>query len=565
MDIFTELSLIVLIATAIAAVMRLLKQPLIMGHIITGLIVGSSYVPLTHSSETTETFAKMGISILLFIVGLGLSPKVIKEVGPASLITGLGQILFTTFFGFLLALLFRYSVVEAAYIAIALTFSSTIIVLKLITDKKDTQKLYARVAIGFLLVQDIVATLILLFVSSFSSGESASIVIITTLLKGIGITALLLVFSMIVMPKLSDFFATSQEFLFLFSIGWGFGMAMLFAQIGFSIEIGALIAGVVLSVSPYAQEIGTKLKPLRDFFIIMFFVLLGSRMSLDSVWVLLPQAVIFSLFVLVGNPLIVVVLMSILGYNKKTSFLSGLTVAQISEFSMILVLLALDLGHVSPEILALVTLVGLITIAGSTYLIIYAEKIYPYVSHYIDMVQKKRPKKSTTDLISSYDVILFGCNRVGYDFLKLFKRLGPSFLVVDFDPDVVKSLQAEGVNAVFGDAEDPEFLDEINVDEAKMLISTIPTHEVNTFLVTYVRKFSEKPIMIMLSYNVDNALVLYELGASYVVLPHFVGGHFAALLSKRHGFDGKLFKKEREQHIDYLLERKRLGHMHPLR
>ncbi len=562
MEIFIELSIIIVVATVIAGLMRLFKQPLIMGHILTGLIVGPQALDLIHSLDTMETFSKIGISILLFIVGLGLSPKIIKDVGKIAVITGLGQIIFTTIFGFLLAKLFGYETLHALFIAIALTFSSTIIILKLLSDKKDSEKLYGRIAIGFLLVQDLVATIILLVISAFSNNQNATTTALLAGGKGLILTVALVFISAKILPKLSNFFAESQEFLFLFSIGWGLGMAALFNYIGFSVEIGALIAGVTLSVSPYSQEISAKLKPLRDFFIIMFFVSLGTKLVIQDVKPLLFQSFVLSLFVLIGNPLIVMALMGTSKYKRKTSFLAGLTVAQISEFSLILILLGVEYGYVTSQILSLITIVGLVTIAIATYLIMYAEKIYPHIAKYLLVFERKAPIEET-DILGSYEVILFGANRVGYDFLKLFKKLGQSFLVIDFDPEVIRGLRNEGVNCRYGDAEDADFLEDLNLGESKLVVSTIPDFETNSFLLNKVRSLSKDVIIILISYNIDEALKHYKDGATYVILPHFIGGHFAAMLATEHWLHIDTFNLERDKHINYLEERKRLGHKHP--
>jgi Kef-type K+ transport system membrane component KefB len=309
MEIFVELSIIIALATLIGGVMRLLKQPLIMGYILTGVVVGPHFLNILKDIESGEIFSLMGISILLFIVGLSLSPHVIREVGKISLITGTGQVMFTTFLGFMIAKGFGYEFIPSLYIAISLAFSSTIIILKLLSDKKDLEKLYGKIAIGFLIVQDIIATLILIGISSFTSGQDILQSALLVLIKGISAAIVLSFISYYLLPKLSDFFAKSQEYLFLFAVGWGFGLASVFKMMGFSAEIGALVAGVTLSMSPYAREISAKLKPLRDFFLIMFFILLGVNMDITSLSGMLVPALIFSTFVLVGNPIIVILLM----------------------------------------------------------------------------------------------------------------------------------------------------------------------------------------------------------------------------------------------------------------
>lgn len=561
MESFIEFSIVIALATLIGGIMRLLKQPLIMGHIVTGILVGPFFLNIFTHIEAGEVFSVMGISILLFIVGLSLSPKVIQEVGKVSLVTGIGQILFTTFFGFLIANLFGFGLIPSLYISVALTFSSTIIILKLLSDKKDLEKLYGRISIGFLLVQDVAATLILIGVSSLSTGDDIVSTALLILIKGIAITIVLSLVSFYVLPKLSTFFAASQEYLFLFAIGWGFGLAMIFSLVGFSAEIGALVAGVTLSMSPYAAEISSKLKPLRDFFIIMFFILLGVNMDLQNLAPLIIPALVFSIFVLLGNPLIVIVLMEFFGYNKKTGFLAGLTVAQISEFSLILVLMGVSLGHIDRSVLSLVTLVGLITISVSTYMILYAERLYPLIAPYIGFFKKKVVEE--TPVATSYNVILFGCNRVGYDFIEVFKKLHTKFLAVDFDPEVVAELSAKNINVKYGDAEDGEFLDDIGIEKAKAVISTIPDSETTNFLLDKVRKENPEAIIILTSHNVKHALKLYDNGADYVIVPHFIGGQFVSRLAKDAVFGLNDIQQVKHDHLDYLKTRLSLGHANP--
>src|SRR3989344_4292964 len=263
-DIFVQISALIITALAVSFIMRLLKQPLIIGYIITGILVGPFFFNILGETETLTTFSEIGISFLLFIVGLHLSPKVIKEVGKISLITGIGQIVFTSLIGFLICIALGFNWIISIYLAIALTFSSTIIIMKLLSDKDALEKLYGKISIGFLLVQDFVAIIILIVVSSFSSGLSVGSLISSTLIKGILLVAFLALSGYYILPRLNNFFAKSQEFLFLFAIAWGMGLASLFFYAGFSIEVGALIAGIILSISPYSYEIGSKLRPLRD-------------------------------------------------------------------------------------------------------------------------------------------------------------------------------------------------------------------------------------------------------------------------------------------------------------
>lgn len=564
MEIFLELAIILGITLGISAIMRLLKQPLIIGYIAAGIIASPYFLDLMSSAETISVFSQIGVTFLLFIVGLNLSPKVIKEVGKVSLVTGIGQIVFTSAIGFLISKLLGFGTTESIYIAIALTFSSTIIIMKLLSDKQDLEKLYGKISVGFLLVQDFFAIIMLMIISSMTSGISKSITLsMKTILSGLLFLAILVLITVFILPKLSRFFAKSQEFLFLFAIGWGLGLAAIFHHTGLSMEIGALVAGIALSASPYNYEISSKMRPLRDFFIILFFILLGSQMTFGNIAGYIWPAIIFSIFILIGNPLIVLILMGSMGYRKKTSFQAGFTVAQISEFSLILISLGVAVGHLSKEILSLVTVVGIITIAGSTYLIMYSDKIYPHLSRYLSIFERKNLHETSRSNNKEYKVLLFGYNRIGYDILLSLKKKKHSYLVVDYNPDTIEELTQKGINCKYGDASDDEFLNELSLTGMKMAISTVPDFEANMLLIQRIREKNKNAIIIAISHQLDEAIKLYEQGATYVIMPHFLGGHYTSRLIEAHGLDTKKFMKERTKHISYLIDRKQLGHEHP--
>ncbi|MEM3074852.1 MAG: cation:proton antiporter [Candidatus Pacearchaeota archaeon] len=561
-NIFIQLSLLILVVFLVSFVMRILKQPLIIGYIISGIIVGPFFLNFIQYDETLNTFSEIGIAFLLFIVGLHLSPKVIKEVGKISLITGIGQVVFTSFLGYFIGIMLGFTPLTSLYISIALAFSSTIIIMKLLSDKEALDKLYGKISIGFLLVQDLIAIIILLIISSFSSGTNSLSVIGYTFIKGIIIFSFLFPVSYFILPKLSSFFAKSQEFLFVFAITWGFGLASLFFYLGFSVGVGALIAGITLSISPYSFEISSKLKPLRDFFIISFFILLGSQMAFEEVTKMIFPAIIFSLFILIGNPIIVMILMGIFGYSKNTGFMSGLTVAQISEFSLIMIALGVKVGHLSNEILSFVTIIGLITIAGSTYMIIYSDKLYNLLSKYLGIFERKKMKEKQI-ISKEYKYFLLGENRIGFSIMKSFIKQKKDYLIVDFNPLRVKRLVSRGINCIYGDVSNIEFLNEIKINKANLIVSTIPEMEVNFTLLNIVRKNNKNAVIILTSRQISDTLELYRAGADYVILPHFLGGEYTAKIVEKLGEKRESYKKEREKQIKELNERLEEGHEHP--
>jgi Kef-type K+ transport system membrane component KefB len=553
-DIFLEISLVLVVATVVAGIMRLLRQPLIIGHIITGLLVGPSVFNMVQSTETAELFSHIGIALLLFIIGLGLNPQVIKEVGKVAIATGLGQILFTSVIGFGLARALGFAAVPALYIAIALTFSSTIIILKLLTDKKEQHRLYGKIATGFLLVQDVAAAIILLIVSGFTKDTALAELILRTLASSVILVGSLSLLALYVLPKLSQFFAHSQEALLLFSVGWGLGVASLCVVLGFSIEIGALAAGISLASTTYSYEISSRLRPLRDFFITLFFVVLGTRMSIDAIGTNIFPALVFSAFILIGNPLIVLFMLGRMGYTKKTSFMAGLTVAQISEFSLILILLGQQVGHLPASIMPMVTLVGIITIAACTYMVLYDDKLYKRLEPYLGWFERKKVKPEHLKP-HNFDIVMFGYKGGTRTFLNAFKKLGRSYLVVDYDPVRIERLQEEGIPCRFGDATDAEFLDELNLNSAKLVVVNLTDYASNALIIDNVRVQNPKTVVIAMTQSdkIENAQRLYEKGANYVMMPHFLGtGHLSQILSK-HGISEAPFEREKAKHQKYLL------------
>jgi Kef-type K+ transport system membrane component KefB len=569
MELFAEIALIVGITLGTALIARLLKQPLIISYIVAGILVGPYFFNLTGSFEIIETFAQMGIALLLFIVGLGLNPKVIRDVGKVSILTGVGQVLFTVTIGFAIGFALGLDWILATYFAIALTFSSTIIIMKLLYDKEETETLHGKIAIGFLIVQDLIAMFLLVIISAIPAGGNITSVLFWTLVQGIILIISILILGFKGIPKIMDFVSKSQEFLLLFSLGWCFLLAVIFQITGFGIEIGALLAGFTLAVSPYRFEISSKMSVLRDFFLVLFFISLGSQLVFGNIMNHIIPIVLFSIFILIGNPLIVMIIMGFLGYTKRVGFLAGLTVAQISEFSIILITLGIRVGHfensvlASNDILLIITAVGLITIAGSSYMITFSDKIYSIVGKYLSVFERKRKKlNDDTKQTENYDLALFGCNRLGHDILKAVEKNHSKFFVVDYDPEKIIEFERKGLEAYYGDVNDGDFLNSLPLKNTKIIVSTTPEYCANELLIRKSKRANKDAIIIVVSYHGDEAVKLYDLGATYVVIPHFLGGHFAAIMIENFGTNISKFLKERLNHIKYLEQRKKQTPQH---
>lgn len=535
-----EITIIICLASLLSILFRLLKQPTILAYILTGIIVGPFGQLQFGNPEIFRTLAELGITFLLFMVGLELKFSDLRSVGKIAVITGISQIVFTSIVGYAIAFLLGFSETPALYIAIALTFSSTVIIVKLLSDKKDLNSLYGKISVGFLLVQDFVAILLLMFLSGFSQANGTAISLADfglILFKGFLLFAVILYLSRSIFPRLTDIIARSSETLFLFSIAWAFFVSAVVssAPFGFSIEIGGFLAGLALANSSENFQIAARIRALRDFFITIFFVLLGMNMVFADINAILLPALILAAFVLVGNPIIVMVIMGLLRYRKRTSFFAGLTVAQISEFSLIVVFMGNKLGHISNEVVALVTLVGVITFALSSYMILGNNTLYRWLGRYLGIFERKdaHEEQIGKHKIFKNHVVLVGANRTGQSILDELKDSEHQVVVIDFDPDIIKKLEGQNVDSFFGDITDLEIQEVAQLVSAKLVISTVTDIDDNLFLLQALKAKNKKAKVIVVAQDQDEAKELYKAGADYVVLPHLAGGrHIAKVISQ---------------------------------
>jgi Kef-type K+ transport system membrane component KefB/Trk K+ transport system NAD-binding subunit len=525
-NIFYEITAILLVASVVGVLGLALRQPLIVSLLAAGILVGPSGTGLITSHDQIELLAHIGISLLLFVVGLKLDLHLIRTMGKVALATGLGQVIFTSIFGFFIALGLGLPVVAAVYVAVALTFSSTIIIVKLLSDKREIDSLHGRIAIGFLIVQDIVVVLVMIGLSAFGdgggSGRALWMDIAWVIGKGAAFFLAVAVAMRYVFPALLPRLARSQELLVLFSIAWAILLASLGDALGFSKEVGAFLGGVSLASTPFREAIGTRLVSLRDFLLVFFFIDLGSRLDLSMLGTQLPKALVFSLFVLIGNPIIVMAIMGYMGYRRRTGFLAGLTVAQISEFSLILGALGLSLGHINQDIMGLITLVGLVTIGVSTYMILYSGRLYQVLTPWLRPLERQNPYRETerdsAPQALAAEVILLGLGNYGGAIARKLLRRNKQVVGVDFDPEVLTSWRPS-LPVLYGDVGDPEILEHLPVDQALWVVSTVRDRDLNLGLQKSLENRNFLGKVVLTASNEDEAEDFLEAGADAVLRP----------------------------------------------
>ena len=525
-SVFAQVALILGLAATGGALAQLLRQPLIVAFIAIGILLGPSVFGIVAHSTEIELFARLGIALLLFVVGLKLDLHVIRTVGPVALASGLGQVVFTSAIGYLIALLLGMSHVTAVYVAVALTFSSTIIIVKLLSDKREVDALHGRIAVGFLIVQDIVVVLVMIGLTAFGQAEGDTNLgwaALQILLKGAAMLLAVALLMRYVLPGLLRRLAHSSELLMLFAIAWAVLGAVMGDTLGFSREVGAFLAGVSIASTPYREQVAARLVSLRDFLLLFFFIELGATLDLSMLGAQLSASAVFSLFVLIGNPLIVMIIMGYMGYRKRTGFLAGLTVAQISEFSLILAALGLSLGHLGQDTVGLITLVGLITISASTYMILYSHTLYEWLAPWLSIFERKVPHREIDSILSSgthADVLLVGLGRYGAALAANLRDQGCSLLAVDFDPTNVEQHARNGYRVHYGDAEDPEFVATLPLAQMRWVVSTVRDRAVNRLFVQSLRQQGYRGRIAVAASNQRDATILEQEGVDLVLIPY---------------------------------------------
>ncbi len=541
---FFDLGVLFIMTASLALLARLARQPLLIAYIATGLLAAPLASRLPANTDLVLLFSTLGTTLLLFLVGLELDIHRLKALGRTALAVSLGQLLLTSVLGFLLGkLVFGLPTLESLFIGAAVAFSSTIVVVRHLSLRHDLGSLHGKLSTYLLLVQDLAALIVLISLGAVS-GQHTTFGPVGILLKGLLLLLLLLELSRSTLPVLFSQLARSEELLFVTSLAWCFLIALTAKTLGFSFEIGAFLAGLSLAALPYSAHISGRIKPLRDFFVTIFFIALGIQAGLAGGHLILWHVVMLVAFALLLKPLIVLFLMGQAGYRPRVNLLTALSQSQFSEFSLLVMALGLHLGVVSANVAAEITLATILAMIGSSYLLTFDHELADVLRPLGRMLQGQR--RAVVDLASppADHWILFGCGNLGQRLLKAIRRLRGQVTVVDFDPEVIDALLEENTDAHYGDLADEEMLGEVNATHAKHIISTIRDGHDTLRLLTHLRRLHYRGTIIVTAMDPAEALEAYDHGADYVMLPILIGAEYVAdLLRDRLSGDPKSDKR----------------------
>lgn len=549
-NIFFEISAILLVGTACATVAKFFKQPMIPAYILAGVILGPAMLHVIDSGdELLETLSTFGIAFLLFLVGIELDIRKFAKSGKAAIIIGIAQMIFAVGFGYLIIRVLGFQSSAAFFLAIALGFSSTIIVVKLLSERKELDTLYAQIIIGLMLTQDFIAVMFLIFFDVFTgsaSGSALAMQILLTVVKGSFLIGLSLLAAKFILTPLFRHFARTSELLFLGAICWCLIFALLSRYLNFSIEVGALLAGVSLSFVPYSTEISYRVKSLRDFFLPIFFAVLGGHLTFSGGSDVLIPTVLLSAFVLLASPVLVIAILLWFGYRASTSFHVGVAIGQVSEFSFVVVTLGMNAGIIDKSIVSLVALIGLVTMTFSTYMIAYSDPLYARLRPFLKRFEKATATVELPPEKLKNHAVLIGYHTMGYKLRRLLEERGYYVLVIDNNPDVTDRLAKKGIPHIYGSITDTEVIEAAHIEHASVVVSTVPSATGNKALIEYMKEQNIDTRIIVTAFNIDEALGLYSTGASYVLYPTVISADYVLNVVK-----GGI-ARTRKQHIQEL-------------
>ena len=520
-----DLGFIVIVAAVFAFAGKLVRMPTIVCYILAGIVVGPTFhlVELDHS---LELISELGIALLLFLVGLELSLEKIKDLGRVAMILGSLQVLLTALSGYLLAQYMGFNGLESLFLGAAVTFSSTVVVIKLLDQKGVMQQLYARISIALFLAQDIIVIATLTLLSSFNGAESvAPMAMLRNLAQAFGGMAVLLASVLVaaryLLPRPFAWASRSPDIVFIWALCWCFVIVLLAHQFHLSVEIGAFLAGIAIAQLPIHEDLHRRLHPLMTFFIAIFLVTLGIKMDLSNLAATLPYAIGLSAFVLLVKPLIVFCILSCMRYSEYTSFQTAIATAQVSEFAFILLAMGAAKGLIGSNIVALGGLVGLLTIACSAYLVQYSEPLYQHINTWklLALFRIKRKADPEVPLNCVGHIVVIGMNTLGREIVHRLVKSGERVLAIDTDPEKLKGL--EPADTLIGNIEYQSVVEEIGLREARMVISALQIESVNQLLAYRCR--SLKVPCVIHAFDVSVVDDLLDLNAAYLLMPSVDG------------------------------------------
>jgi len=541
-NLIRDVGLAVLGAAAFALPAYLLRLPLLLAYLAAGVALGPHLgFSIIKSSESIQTLSEIGLILLMFILGLEIDIRKLMQAGKAVLVNGVTQFLGCALLAFALFGALGYKVgsgsYELVYLAVACSLSSTLVVVKILSDRMELDSLTSRITLGILVLQDIWAIAFLAVQPSLDA--LSPIVLGTSLGKVLILVAFAWAFARYALPWIFARVGKQPELMLITAMAWCFGVCGLASFLGLSKEMGALVAGVAVASFPYHADIAAKIASLRDFFITLFFVALGLQIQVPNSGTIGLAAVIV-VFAVLSRVVTIFPVLYFLRYGNRASLVPALNLSQISEFSLVLAALGVSYNHLSNELFAGLVLALVATTLLSSLIIPNAHGLYRVLNRALEKVGF-RDAILREDTTHTHDgephIVLLGFYREASSLLQELVRRHShdalrQLLVVDYNPEAHQKLKELGVRAKYGDIGSSDVLRHLELEKAKILFCTIPDHLLkgtsNLKLLRVLKGIAPEARVVVTAETIASARAMYEAGADYVFVPRIVSAHFLA-------------------------------------
>ena len=552
-----DFAVIIVAATAIALVARQLGQPTIVAYILTGVILGPVLLDIVTAEGLVDHMAELGLGFLLFLLGLKMRIDDIREILAPITNIALGQTVLQTALAFLVAYALGFDPRAVLVIALATVFGATPIIVKILTDKDEITALPGKIDVGVLIIQDIYLVIVLALFSAEELGDAGEIA--TTLVVIFAMMAFILIFSMAssryLLPTLFRTIANNKDVFLIVAIAWAFLFIAVADTFELSIEVGAFLAGLSLAQLPYSKELQDRITPITDFFILIFFASIGLQIeSASTLLAFWQEAVIASIVLMFGNFWIMFYLIEREGFSVETSFIGSINMVQVSEFSLVVGALALTQGFIDDAVLGFLTLMALMTMTVSTYIITYNHTIFAYCQPYFERFESGDEIDIPSKEYENHAVAI-GYDEVTEPALPLLQERYGDIVVIDRKTEHIAELDAEGrFDFAFGDFRHSEVRKASGLSRAKFVLSSTVEVDINERL---LQEVNEDAIVFVEAERIDDAHRLYDMGADYVIMNSYLSAEQLAAYLDLFFSDRDAFERAIADDIDTIKRRSR--------
>ncbi|EKS32427.1 cation:proton antiporter [Afipia clevelandensis] len=533
-ELIRDITFSILFAWVLGLAAHFFRQPLILAYLVGGFVIGPYGIGWVKSQESISTISELGLIFMLFMIGLEIDLKKIIRAGKVILFAAGGQLIGACLLGLAFFVAIGLSLgggkFDALYLTVACALSSTVIIVKVLYEKRELDTLPGRITLGILVLQDIFA---ILFLAIQPSLDNLQIGIVLVSVGRVGVlVATAMILSRFVLPRIFHQIARNPELVMLGALAWCFLIGEVAERLHLSREMGSLVAGVSLSTFPYALDVTAKVTTLRDFFITLFFVALGMTIPIpnsSTIWL----ALVIALFTVASRVLTTFLPLYFMKQGLRASLLPALNLAQISEFSLVIIQTGIIANHITPETSSAASFAFVILAVLSTFVIMRSDPITRWMIRLLKRIGFRDLDHGDASGDEHGEghgaarrIVILGFFRAASALVSEIERQNKSLLdqisVVDFNPNVFRTLTARGIHVIYGDISNIDTLLHAGVGKAEIIILSVPDSLLkganNEKLVRHVRSMNPDAKIISTADLLADVSDIYAAGADYVTV-----------------------------------------------